>query len=255
MDLCKKRYMIIACEVLFREICLCAAKCRSVVSIKFVDQGLHNQGQIKMPKELQAIIDGVEQDQYDAILLVYGLCNNGICGLRADIPLVVPRAHDCITLLLGSKERYLAYFNENPGTFFKSSGWNERDYDGTGTLVAGALALRDDAIYEKYVELYGREEADYLMEAMDPSQIGYKKIAFIDTGVGDVDVDRHISQNYADLKGWEFEELPGDTGLLFRMMNGEWSEDEFLVVPPRKEVAPSFDKTIIKDVDSEASGL
>jgi len=38
---------------------------------------------------------------------------------------VVPRAHDCITLLLGSKERYAKLFGERPGTYWYSAGWLE----------------------------------------------------------------------------------------------------------------------------------
>ena len=55
------------------------------------------------------------------------LCSNGLVGLTArNIPVVVPRAHDCITLFLGSKERYLDYFQSHTGVYFKTSGWIER---------------------------------------------------------------------------------------------------------------------------------
>jgi hypothetical protein len=38
---------------------------------------------------------------------VYGLCNLALTSLRARaVPVVVPRAHDCITLYLGSRQRY-----------------------------------------------------------------------------------------------------------------------------------------------------
>ncbi|MFV1980286.1 MAG: DUF1638 domain-containing protein [Rhodothermia bacterium] len=33
---------------------------------------------------------------------------------------VLPRAHDCITLLMGSRTRYLEYFKAHPGTYFRS---------------------------------------------------------------------------------------------------------------------------------------
>ena len=34
--------------------------------------------------------------------------------------------HDCITLFLGDKERYLDYFQSHPGVYFKTSGWIKR---------------------------------------------------------------------------------------------------------------------------------
>ncbi|NMA25360.1 MAG: hypothetical protein GX936_06815 [Clostridiales bacterium] len=36
----KKRLKLIACEVLFREICHCAARCSNIVDITFVEKGL-----------------------------------------------------------------------------------------------------------------------------------------------------------------------------------------------------------------------
>lgn len=108
---------LIACEVLFREICYCAAGCSNIVDITFMEKGLHDVGAKKMSEKLQAEIDRVDAEKYDAILLCYGLCNNGISGLRSPLPLVIPRAHDCITLLMGSKEKYRAYFDKNPGYF------------------------------------------------------------------------------------------------------------------------------------------
>jgi hypothetical protein len=79
-------------------------------------KGLHNLGDIKMRRILQEEIEKVEPDKYEAILLGYGLCNNGTLDLRAAVPVVIPKAHDCITLLLGSKEKYREYFDQNPGT-------------------------------------------------------------------------------------------------------------------------------------------
>ena len=61
------------------------------------------------------------------MLFGYGLCGMGLVGLTArPKPVVIPRAHDCITLFLGSRERYLEYFNAHPGVYFKTTGWIER---------------------------------------------------------------------------------------------------------------------------------
>ena len=116
---------VLACEVAAREIYLCAARSANTVSVELLTQGLHDNSDT-MRAELQQHIDAVDCSRFDAILLGYGLCNNGIVGLRAPaIELVVPRAHDCITLLLGSKERYAEEFEARPGTYYYSSGWLE----------------------------------------------------------------------------------------------------------------------------------
>ena len=102
------RLQFIVCKVLQREAYLCAARSANVVDVVLMPQGLHNEPdelRRRVQEELNRITD-VQDRPYDASLLGYGLCSNGIVGIEAKIPTVVPRGHDCITLLLGSKERY-----------------------------------------------------------------------------------------------------------------------------------------------------
>ena len=97
--------MLIACAVISRECYHCAAVSDNIIDIRILDKDLHDMGERKMSAILQDAIDAVDTEKYDAILLGYGLCNNGVRGLRSTLPLVIPRAHDCITLLLGSKDK------------------------------------------------------------------------------------------------------------------------------------------------------
>ena len=95
---------VIACEIAFREISFLAAQSRHAIDVEFVTQGLHdhpNQGR----EEVQRRIDAVPAGKYNAILLGYGLCGNIIRDLTTPhTPLVIPRAHDCITFFLGSRD-------------------------------------------------------------------------------------------------------------------------------------------------------
>ena len=118
--------------------------------------------------------------------MAYGLCGQATAGLTAkDVPVVVPRAHDCITIFLGGRERYNAEFEKQPGTYWYALDYMERD-DGTGGSVGlGSGVGGGQAVYEEYVEKYGKENADYLMEVMGAWQSHYKRAAFIDMGVGD----------------------------------------------------------------------
>ena len=62
-------------------------------------------------------IDATLEDRDDYILLGYGLCSRRTAGLTTDhTPLVIPSAHDCITLFLGSSKRYTKRFEESLGT-------------------------------------------------------------------------------------------------------------------------------------------
>ncbi len=177
-----KHYMLISCAVLYRECYYCAALSKNIIDIKLCEKGLHDIGAAKMSTRLQSKVDDIDPNNYDAILLAYGLCSNGTMGLRSKIPIVLPRAHDCITLLIGSKEKYLQYFNQNPGTFYRSSGWIERE---TSSLdnPESTVSQMGISTYQEYVEKYGEDNAKYLMETLG-SMAHYDKLAYIDTGVG-----------------------------------------------------------------------
>ena len=245
----KKRYKVIACEILFREVCLCAALSRQVVDLQFMPKGLHDIGEQKMADRLQSEIDRTDPARYDAILLVYGLCNNGIRGLSASIPLVIPRAHDCITLLLGSRETYRSYFDAKPGTYFKSPGWIERDAKGDGENLSIATQLGIDRTYAEYVAQYGEENAAYLVEQLGDWLRNYRRLAYIDTGTGDPEGDRLATAEQAREKAWDFDALQGDLALIRRLFNGDWDARDFLVVPPHKTIIPSFDENVMAWTD------
>lgn len=243
----KKRLKLIACEIMFREICYCAARCRNIVDITFMPKGLHDIGETKMNAKLQAEIDQTDPERYEAILLGYGLCNNGVRGLHAPLPLVITRAHDCITLLLGSREKYREYFDHNPGTFFQSTGWVERNTDPNDQAESVTSQLGMSRTYQEYLEKYGEENARFLFETLGDWLKNYQKVAYIDTGIGAFPACREAARQQAAENGWAYEELAGDTRLICKLLNGDWDPEEFLVVPPQQKILPVYgDETIIK---------
>ncbi len=150
---------VIACEVAAREIYHVAARSENLIDVELLTQGYHDIPAIGRT-ELQKRIDAVPAGKYDAIILGYGLCSNILTGLNtAHTPLVIPRAHDCITFFLGSKERYQEFFNAHPGTYYYTSGWLEcakRRGDkgpiwGGASLPAGANTNLK-ASYEQWVQ-------------------------------------------------------------------------------------------------------
>ena len=110
-----------------------------------------------MRRQIQQEIDTAETANYDAIVLGYALCGTGIAGLRApSIPLVLPRAHDCITLLMGSRAKYDQYFKANPGVYFRSVGWVERGREMHDQVGASGLSEDRDALIARYGEEHGQ---------------------------------------------------------------------------------------------------
>ncbi len=241
----KKRFMLIACAVFERECRQCVEQTENSIDLKIVDQGLHDVGEQKMSSALQEEIDAVDCEQYDTILLAYGLCNNGIRGLHSKIQMVVPRAHDCITLLMGSRDKYKKYFDDNPGTFYTSVGWIENaksHFDNPSSTTADM----GFGTHKDYVEKYGEENAEYLMEMMGDWLHNYSKLAYIDTHVTNSDKYSEQERTTAKERGWKFEKVDGNVDLLMRLVNGEWDANDFLVIPAGKTIQPCHDDSIVK---------
>ena len=240
------RFKLISCEIFFREMCAAVARSPHFIDIEFLPKGLHDMGSASMLARVQAAVDRVESG-YDAILMGYGLCNNGLAGLSARaIPLVLARAHDCITLFLGSKERYLEYFNSNPGVYFKTTGWIERAENGGGELrqLSVPSQLGINMSFQELVEKYGEDNARYLFEELSYSK-NYGQFTFIEMGVEpDGSFEEH-TRKLAEERKWKYEKLQGDLSMIQRLVNGQWDDKEFLVIPPGWRVSAKYDEGIV----------
>lgn len=247
------RLRAIACEVLARPLYAAAVSSPHVVDFDLMDRGLHNDPEL-LRGTLQAKIDEVNSERYDAVALGYALCSNSTAGLVARrLPLVVPRAHDCITLYLGSRGAYTEEFNAHPGTYYYTADYTERML--TDGVALGAVA--DSAIqksYEEYVEKYGEDNAKYLMEVMGGWRQNYKRAAFIAMGVGSDDNAATRARQDAETNGWAFERIEGNARLLHKLLHGEWDE-EFLRVPPGEAIAVTYDEDIIRSCPYAADAM
>ncbi len=240
------RLKCLGCEVLARPLYFSAATSPHIVDIELLQRGLHDRP-AGLREALQARIDDVSTGHYDAIVLAYGLCGQAAGGLVArEIPVVIPRAHDCITLLLGSRERYRDQFERYPGTYWYALDYLERD-DGSGSTLAMGAGTEEQLqnAYQEYIEKYGKDNADYLMETMGAWQRYYQRAAYIDVKVRESTAVEGAAKAQAARRGWIFERLEGDLVLLRRLLLGEW-EGDFLVVSPGKEITPTVDEDIIR---------
>ncbi len=237
------RLKIIACEVLFREICLCAAQTQNIISTEFLERGLHDNPDL-LRSEVQRKIDETDESEYEGILLGYALCSNGVMGVQAKgIPLVIPKAHDCVTLFLGSKESYSKHFNDTPGTYYYTSGWLERAGSKVERKVQDGRGMY--AKYEEYVEKYGEDNARYLMDFEKSWIENYSCAAYIDIEFARFLGYKEQAKQVAKDRGWRYEELPGDIRLIRKLIDGEWDEGEFLVVQPGQQIIASYDNNVM----------
>jgi hypothetical protein len=241
------RLKLISCEVFYREFNAVVARSPNMVDAEFLPKGLHDIGTAGMRERLQAAIDRVDGPGYDAILVGYGLCNNGIVGLTGrDKSLVVPRAHDCITLFLGSKERYLDYFLNNAGVYFQTTGWIERgEANGELCQLTVGRKLKTQQSFEELVARYGEENARYLWGELGNPEKHYGKMTFIEMGIEPDSSFESRSREKAEARNWKFEKVQGDMGMFQRLVDGIWDDSEFLIVPPGGRVAAPYDEGII----------
>jgi hypothetical protein len=190
-----------------------------------MDYGLHRvPGQMR--PALQELVDGIEEPSQ--VVLGYGLCGNGLKGLRAGVhTLLVPRVDDCIALLLGSYEAYIREFEAVPGTYYLSKGW----------LESGSHPLKE---YEEYVPRYGAEQA---MWVMDQQYQHYERLALVAHTQEDLEAYRPQAQEVArfcERWGMRYEERLGSDRYVRRLVevaaNLDTAGEDFLIVPPGGEI-------------------
>ena len=263
------RLHVIACPVFHREIELLAPEARVEVTTRFLDMGLHECSAASLRTALQASVDDASAGACDAVALAYGVCNRGIIGLQArSVPVIIPRAHDCIGILLGQSRRYLEQLAIEPGTYFQSAGWLEhapgngalRGQDlpaGTGNanppagpgeaLPAQEFALRPGlgATRAELAVRYGEDNADYLLEQFAAFTRHYRRLAFISTPVPQAGRWEATARELARARGWTFENLAGDLGWLLRLLKVQWHTDEFLMLLPGERVSLVSDGRLI----------
>ena len=253
------RLKLISCEVFYREMCYAVSRSPNLIDIAFLPKGLHDIGAAGMRARMQQAIDAVEQEMaengvsYQAILLGYGLCNNGLAGLKArSVPLVLPRAHDCITLFLGSRKRYTDYFNANPGVYFKTSGWIDR---GSASGELSQLSIQKQAGINTqladFIAKFGEDNGRYLFEMLGDDRHNYGQYTFIEMGVEpNASYAEHTLQESRE-RGWKFAKVQGDMGLIQRLTDGPWSDNEFLIVLPEMQVRARYDESIVDTESAE----
>jgi hypothetical protein len=164
------RLHLVSCRVFERELEVIAPSARTDLKIQYLEMGLHEKPGEHLRAALQQAVDGVPAAEADAIAIGYGLCNRGLVGLMArGLPVVIPRAHDCLGILLGSTKRYLAELDKEAGTYFQSAGWIEHlPADRTLRPLAAGSQGGLSASKAELVERYGEENAEFLMKAVSP---------------------------------------------------------------------------------------
>ena len=220
----KQRVAIIACQVL-QDLLGELLPPDLAADVVLLDYGLH-EVPARLASQLQETIDQIEDPSL--IVLGYGLCGNGLRGIRSGIhTLLVPRADDCIALLLGSRRAYAREFQSVPGTYYLSKGW----------LEAGSHPLGE---YEEYVPRYGPEQAMWIM---DQQYQHYERLALVAHSQPDLEKYRRQARpvaRFCERWGMRYEEILGSDTYIRRLVElalaPEDFDGDFLVIPPGAEI-------------------
>lgn len=237
---------VVACNVLFRELSHWAARSPHTIDAVYLPRMLHND-----PDDLRIALQKEIDNPGDckAIALGYALCSNGAAYLDVkSVPVIMPKGHDCITLLLGSKERYSECFNGSPGTYYYTSGWIERAGSrAEKTSIDGEA--ENERVYKEYVERFGEESAQYLMETLHTWWKNYNRACFIKMDLPQSErfegPARKQAQSVASEFGWEYEEIQGEHSLIRRLVDGEWDEKDFLIAQPGEQIVPAYNDSVV----------
>ncbi|MEM1485238.1 hypothetical protein V6615_10200 [Oscillospiraceae bacterium PP1C4] len=141
---------------------------------------------------------------YDAIVCADGaavVCDQGLTA--GEIPLVFPRVHNCISLLLGSAQAYRGLFSRFDGQLC----WALPNAESILTFIPSA-----DCTCLCYL-------ADTLLGLRDSSL---------------------SARTAAQENGWDYFHVESDVLLLKRLLRGDWDGDDILVVPKNESVSPNF---------------
>jgi hypothetical protein len=210
------KLLVLACAVMEREI---SKFQNGQVDFKFFDYGLHRTPE-NMGKALQGEIDQASEENYDGIILGYGLCSNGTVGIHSQKKqLIIPRIHDCISLFLGSPESYKEQAKQYPGTYYLTTGWIDK----------GETPISK---FNSYAQSYDEETARWVLHE---EMKNYTRIVFIDTGIPHSEPYRKIAYQNANFLGISYVEMKGSPKLFKDLVIGPLEKD-FLVLPKGQSV-------------------
>ncbi|MDJ0925394.1 MAG: DUF1638 domain-containing protein [Acidimicrobiia bacterium] len=185
----------------------------------FFDLGLHDEPSLMRPT-LQEKIDSLSAPS--TVMIGYGLCGNGVVGLEAGPhTLILPKAHDCIGMAYGSAEAHMAAQQANPGTYYLTRGW----------LGTGNDPLEQ---YQRYVEQYGQERADRVVEAFYGHYTTVCLMAFSEEELEQVrPLAAPVVEFFQDRWQLEYVERVGNPEFVERLVTTEnTNPEDFVVVEP-----------------------
>ena len=203
---------VICCRTLEEELRMAMKETKVDYPVIWLESGLHNTPD-KLHRRLEEEIGKLAPGR---VLMAMGFCGNSMAGLGAgESELILPRADDCISLLMGSVARRVAVSQEY-SAYFLTEGW-----------MRGERNLWVE--YQHSVEKYGEEEAKEIAEMM---YAHYRTLALLDTGASSIDSLLESTKEIAETLDLSQQVVPATLSWIKQLLTGPWDSDRFIIVPP-----------------------
>lgn len=183
-----------------------------------MDIGLHLKPEHLREKLLETVaaLEGPDV----TIALGYGLCGRGLEGVRsAKSTLVLPRVDDCVGALLGSRARHRRILSERAGCYFLEPRWLDSELN----------------IFEQMKKGMDRIPAARRKELIKAALHHYDALALL-RGTEQAEEAFGRCRELSDEYGLELLQFQTDLGLLRRLLNGPWTDEEFVIAPPGSSI-------------------
>ena len=239
---------LLACQVFEREIALYAAGANHILETRFFEMGLHDRPD-QLRATLQEELNSLEgRDDIAAVALAYGLCGRGTDGLQpARHRLVIPRAHDCIALFMGSKEAHAEHQRRCSACYYYTPGWNR------ARRMPGPERL--DSLKVELAKKFDSDDVEFLIDTERQQWAMHDTAAYVDLGTSDAEMEADYAQRCAQWLGWKFQRLRGNPTLLRDLLWGNWDDRRFQIVYPGARLAHSPDDAILRADPVETKAL
>jgi hypothetical protein len=219
-DTSKRPIVVLACQV-FQDLFERFVKDDQIQKFIYLDYGLHSVPR-KLTQAVQEALDNLVEPSL--VILGYGLCGNGLNGIRAgNHTLLIARADDCIAILLGSYERYQHEFKSESATYYLTKGW----------LESGSNPLQE---YQEYVKKYGLAKANWLIDSLYHN---YRRVVLVAHSQADLEAYRDRAQEVAkfcERWGMIYQEILGSSEFFEHLLQAasqpDQADENFILVPP-----------------------
>ncbi len=173
------------------------------------------------PERMKTVVrDCIAQipKEYDTILIAMGFCGGVWDHVAFDRRIVIPRADDCVSVLLQTDDRYIPNRKE-PGHLYL---YESRPEDFSALSLMRDYACADPA--------FAGIDRDLLFHMWFDN---YRYMDIIDTGENNCYDEAYVqaAQDNADQIGASLGYVEGGTRMLEKLLTGRW-DDQFLVAEP-----------------------